>query len=91
MPRWFKSFIIEERRDDWKQPVAPCVIRGTTEGHVVDNLESGSPFDSTDEDEKTDSTAKTHRDANNDAQGGVFQRDSNSSLSAGKETVGKGP
>lgn len=42
MPSWLDIFIIEERRDDWKQPTAPCVLRDTTEGEIVDNLEAAS-------------------------------------------------
>ncbi|KAM0718864.1 hypothetical protein Q7P37_005936 [Cladosporium fusiforme] len=46
MPRWLDVFIIEERRDDWKQPVAPGVLRDTTEGYVADGMESASGSDS---------------------------------------------
>ncbi len=40
MPQWFGVFIIPERRDDWKQPTAPCVLRGTVENDEADSLES---------------------------------------------------
>jgi solute carrier family 6 GABA transporter-like protein 1 len=41
MPNWLDVFIIPERRDDWKQPIAPGILRDTTEGEVADRLESG--------------------------------------------------
>jgi len=47
MPQWLDIFIIPERRDDWKQPLAPGVLRDTTEGEVVDRLETGSQLDMT--------------------------------------------
>jgi hypothetical protein len=42
-PRWLDVFIVPERRDDWKQPVAPGVLRGTTDSRIADSLESASP------------------------------------------------
>lgn len=42
MPRWFGVFIVHERRDDWKQPYAPNVLRDTTEGEVADSMEAAS-------------------------------------------------
>jgi solute carrier family 6 GABA transporter-like protein 1 len=46
MPRWLDVFIIPERRDDWKQPIAPCVLRGTREAEIDSNLEAASASDS---------------------------------------------
>jgi solute carrier family 6 GABA transporter-like protein 1 len=46
MPRWLDIFIIPERRDDWKQPIAPCVLRDTAEVGIANSLESASPSDS---------------------------------------------
>ncbi|EXM14508.1 hypothetical protein V3481_005817 [Fusarium oxysporum f. sp. vasinfectum] len=40
-PRWFNIFIVPERRDDWKQPYAPNVLRGTTEGEDATKAETG--------------------------------------------------
>ncbi|CVL06291.1 uncharacterized protein FMAN_03772 [Fusarium mangiferae] len=40
-PRWFNVFIVPERRDDWKQPYAPNVLRGTTEGEDATKAETG--------------------------------------------------
>ncbi|KLO92094.1 Uncharacterized protein LW93_7723 [Fusarium fujikuroi] len=40
-PRWFNVFIVSERRDDWKQPYAPNVLRGTTEGEDATETETG--------------------------------------------------
>lgn len=50
MPRWLDIFIIEERRDDWKQPVAPHLLRDTTEREIADSMESGSASESMRED-----------------------------------------
>jgi solute carrier family 6 GABA transporter-like protein 1 len=41
-PQWLDVFIIPERRDDWKQPIAPGVLRDTTEGVMADGMETGS-------------------------------------------------
>ncbi|KAK2936613.1 Sodium:neurotransmitter symporter [Fusarium oxysporum f. sp. vasinfectum] len=41
-PRWFNIFIVPERRDDWKQPYAPNVLRGTTEGEDATKAETAS-------------------------------------------------
>lgn len=46
MPRWLDIFIIPERRDDWKQPLAPCVIRNTAEADIATGMENASPSDS---------------------------------------------
>lgn len=46
MPRWLDIFIIPERRDDWKQPTAPCVLRDTREADIADGLEFSSPGES---------------------------------------------
>ncbi|KAH7222587.1 uncharacterized protein BKA55DRAFT_681043 [Fusarium redolens] len=40
-PRWFNVFIIPERRDNWKQPYAPNVLRGTTEGEEATKADAG--------------------------------------------------
>jgi solute carrier family 6 GABA transporter-like protein 1 len=42
MPSWFDVFIVPERRDDWKQPVAPGVLRETPEDRIAEGLESSS-------------------------------------------------
>lgn len=53
VPRWLDVFIIPQRRDDWKQPTAPCVLRDTAEGNVADGMESASsPAESVDESKK---------------------------------------
>ncbi|KAL4722260.1 hypothetical protein ACLX1H_011042, partial [Fusarium chlamydosporum] len=41
-PRWYDIFIVHERRDDWKQPYAPNILRGTTDGQEVDGRDIGS-------------------------------------------------
>lgn len=41
MPTWFDVFVVPERRDDWKQPYAPNVLRGTTEEEEADSSENG--------------------------------------------------
>jgi solute carrier family 6 GABA transporter-like protein 1 len=41
-PSWLDVFIIKERRDDWRQPVAPRVLRDTQEGQLADEMESAS-------------------------------------------------
>jgi solute carrier family 6 GABA transporter-like protein 1 len=41
-PRWFNVFVIPERRDDWRQPYAPNVLRGTTEGEEATKAETGT-------------------------------------------------
>jgi len=46
MPRWLDIFIIPERRDDWKQPAAPCVLRGTREAEVSSSMEAASASES---------------------------------------------
>ena len=46
MPRWLDVFIIPERRDDWKQPIAPCVLRGTREAEIDSRMEAASASDS---------------------------------------------
>ena len=42
VPSWLDVFIVPERREDWKQPTAPNVLRDTTDGVVADGLEAGS-------------------------------------------------
>jgi solute carrier family 6 GABA transporter-like protein 1 len=46
MPRWLDIFIIPERRDDWKQRIAPCVPRDAIEGDTANGMEFASPSDS---------------------------------------------
>lgn len=46
MPRWLDIFIIPERRDDWEQPTAPCVLRDTRGTEIADGMESASADDS---------------------------------------------
>jgi hypothetical protein len=46
MPRWLDIFIIPERRDDWRQPIAPCVLRDTREAEISSNMEAASASDS---------------------------------------------
>lgn len=46
MPRWLDIFIIPERRDDWKQPIAPCVVRATREAETSSSMEAASASDS---------------------------------------------
>lgn len=40
MPQWFGVFIVPERLDDWKQPMAPGELRGTADNAGADSLES---------------------------------------------------
>ena len=40
VPRWLDVFIIPERRNDWKQPTAPGMIRDVDEGQEADSLEA---------------------------------------------------
>jgi solute carrier family 6 (neurotransmitter transporter, GABA) member 1 len=79
MPRWLDAFIIPERRDDWKQPTAPGLLRDTTDGQIADNMEagSGSPSDSLQQ-EKTKTKHSTT--GNNGFFDSNTQRDSSSSL-----------
>lgn len=72
MPKWLDVFIIEERRDDWKQPVAPCVLRDTTEGEIADSLEAGSSPDPMQENKQIVQ--------DKDLTEGTLQRDSSSSV-----------
>jgi hypothetical protein len=46
MPRWLDVFIIPERRDEWKQPIAPCILRSTHEPEIDSNMEAALAFDS---------------------------------------------
>jgi len=39
-PRWYDIFIKHERREDWKQPYAPNILRDTTDGQEADNNEA---------------------------------------------------
>jgi solute carrier family 6 GABA transporter-like protein 1 len=55
MPRWLDVFIIPERRDDWKQPVAPCVVRGTREAEIDSSLEGAVSGSDSMHDAKPDS------------------------------------
>ncbi|CAG1991375.1 unnamed protein product [Fusarium graminearum] len=41
-PRWYDVFIVHDRRDDWKQPYAPNISRGTTDGQEVDSNEAAT-------------------------------------------------
>lgn len=43
MPGWLDVFIVPERRDDWRQPMAPCLLRDTTDGEIADRAEAGLP------------------------------------------------
>lgn len=90
MPHWLDIFIIEERRDDWKQPTAPCVLRDTTEGEIANNLETGSISDSS-TNKRQDPVTKTSRRDEAGVIGEVTQHDSNSSLTVdgAGEKVGK--
>jgi solute carrier family 6 GABA transporter-like protein 1 len=74
IPHWLDVFIIPERRDDWKQPLATGFLRDTTEGEVVVRLETGSQFDMT-EGKKDDSV-------NNNTSSGSLRHDDNSSVTA---------
>ncbi|PVH98239.1 SNF-domain-containing protein [Periconia macrospinosa] len=49
MPGWLDAFIIPERRNDWKQPHAPDLLRDTTDGEIADSLEAGSSPNATEE------------------------------------------
>jgi len=90
MPSWLDIFIIKERRDDWRQPTAPCLLRDTTDGELAANLEAGSPSDSLQEKKHTPGAKDPQRD-DNDLADGITQRDSTSSLTADGqiEHVGK--
>lgn len=74
MPQWLDIFIVPERRDDWKQPLAPGIMRDTTEGELVDCLETGSQFDMTE--------GKKDGSVNNNTSNGSLRRDSDSSAAA---------
>ena len=41
VPSWFDVFVIPERRDDWKQPYAPNVLRETTDEDDAESSENG--------------------------------------------------
>ena len=68
MPRWLDIFIIPERRDDWKQPIAPCVLRGTREADLDGSMEaaSGSGSDFMHDEAKPDSVTKATTDPRSD-------------------------
>lgn len=66
MPRWLDIFIIPERRDDWKQPIAPCVVRGTREAEIDSGLEAASASDSMHDGVKPDSVTQTEKDPRSD-------------------------
>ena len=79
MPRWLDAFIIEERRDDWKQPLAPCLLRDTTDGEIAANMEAGSASDSMHEKEDAQNAKYSKRNSGG-LTDGTLHRDSNSSL-----------
>jgi solute carrier family 6 GABA transporter-like protein 1 len=60
-PRWFDVFIIPERRDDWKQPMAPCVVRGAREAEVASSMEVASGSGSVHDEAKLNSATKDPR------------------------------
>ena len=64
MPRWLDIFIIPERRDDWKHPVAPCIIRGTREAEISSSMEEASISNSTHEAKPDLSTKDPQGDMN---------------------------
>lgn len=78
MPSWLDVFIIEERRDDWKQPTAPCLLRDTTEGQVAAHMEEGSPDGSMREKKQAPLAHESPR-TDSDNGHGMRQRDSSSS------------
>lgn len=41
-PRWYDIFIKHERREDWKQPYAPNILRDTTDGHEPGSNEAAT-------------------------------------------------
>ena len=69
-PRWLDVFIIPERRNDWKQHLAPGVVRDTTEGQIADHMESGSSSDVT-EGKKEESEDKDVLDGSIPSSGGA--------------------
>lgn len=73
MPRWLDIFILEERRDDWKQPTAPCVLRDTNEAEIADGMESASQSDSAQEKEKETNLPKNAQGDDHDMD--TLQRD----------------
>jgi solute carrier family 6 (neurotransmitter transporter, GABA) member 1 len=77
LPRWLDAFIIEERRDDWKQPMAPCLLRDTTDGQIASNMEAGSPSDSYGEKDEGRKGSTRNTDG---LTGRDYQRDSSSSV-----------
>lgn len=70
MPKWLDVFIIPERRDDWKQPLAPGIRRDTTEGQIADVMETGSSSDIT-EGKKEESVNRDVLDGNMQSHGGL--------------------
>lgn len=62
MPRWLDIFIVPERRDDWKQPTAPGVLRDTNEAGVADGMESASADESIQEAKPDVATKDTRSD-----------------------------
>ncbi|OAL01541.1 SNF-domain-containing protein [Phaeosphaeriaceae sp. SRC1lsM3a] len=70
MPKWLDVFIIPERRDDWKQPLAPGIRRDTTEGQIADVMETGSSSDIT-EGKKEESENRDVIDGNMQSHGGL--------------------
>lgn len=86
MPSWLDIFIIEERRDDWKQPTAPGLLRDTTEGEIATHMEEGSGSGSGSGSLKEKKqTPLAHESARNDSDNGR-QRDSNSSVTVGPQS-----
>lgn len=79
MPRWLDIFIVPERRDDWKQPIAPCLLRDTTEGEIADNLEAASPSDPMQE-TKQNPKVKDPLSDDSDPMDGTLLHDSGSSV-----------
>jgi solute carrier family 6 (neurotransmitter transporter, GABA) member 1 len=76
MPSWFDIFVIEERRDDWKQPLAPNVLRDAHEGELADNMEAGSASSSL---EKNTPATKQAKPGETGGPDGVIRHDSDSS------------
>ncbi|CAI6336661.1 unnamed protein product [Periconia digitata] len=71
MPSWLDPFIVPERRDDWKQPLAPGLLRDTTEGEIASSMEAASPSDLTGE--------KNHNPEDKDVVDGTMRSNSGSS------------
>lgn len=75
-PGWLDVFIIPERRDDWKQPVAPRVLRDTQDGMVADGMESASLSGSSPTGKKEEVSAEDlRRDTTEQTDNGVPQHE----------------